>query len=222
MLDNSSTRVDSLPRLLRLAVELGGKKAVALIDTGAGVSLVSARLFSLLKAKYVTKLDDRVTIHNASGQPMNVSGRFRIPIRIHSEVMTAHPFVVSSSLAEDLILGLDFMIAHKLGINGADRTITCARNGGNLVLVASVETRMLDTSSFDLKHLRTSNVSASQEKRLVELLTRNRGLIANTSAELGRCSVVRHEINTVVAPPRCRPCQIPITLGDGYLTAERI
>lgn len=97
---------DTGPVVIELQVE--DMSALALIDTGAGVSLISSDIMSKLEGKQIFPTNK--VIRNASGNVMLHSGKSKLTLKIGGRKYT-HDFIIceDKALPSQLIIGLDFM-----------------------------------------------------------------------------------------------------------------
>ncbi len=88
-------------------INIGKQKYRALIDTGAEVSLMSKRIYDLLKDR--PKLQRKtVSIHAVNSGPLSVDGCIKLPIDIGGYQM-CQEFYIVKDINRNLILGQDFL-----------------------------------------------------------------------------------------------------------------
>ena len=97
---------------LGVVVELFGRFVTALVDTGAGVSLISLRLLRSFDVDISTLQQDSVRplLTGVTGQSLSTCGVVSLKFRIGS-FYTNHAFIVVGGVTHDLILGSDVLTA---------------------------------------------------------------------------------------------------------------
>jgi hypothetical protein len=87
----------------------------ALYDTGASISCISEQAFRHIPPdqRPVRTQCDNVRFTSAGGQPLNVRGKYTIPLQIADKTIS-HDFYVIRNLSEPVILGIDFITQHRL------------------------------------------------------------------------------------------------------------
>ena len=97
---------------------------LALVDTGAGSSVISERLIRKLGMK-IKPLDknDLSVLSTADGNLIKVKGKVCLSIKLNG-LTVPYDFLVVPAITEDLILGIDFLSHTKAEINCSDRTVT--------------------------------------------------------------------------------------------------
>ena len=97
---------------LGVVVELFGRFVTALVDTGAGVSLISLRLLRSFDVDISTLQQDSVRplLTGVTGQSLSTCGVVSLKFRIGS-FCTNHAFIVVDGVTHDLILGSDVLTA---------------------------------------------------------------------------------------------------------------
>jgi hypothetical protein len=117
------------PRQLLLAMELNGKPALAMLDTGAGYSVV-ARSFVTRLGVTDAMLETAPAIHLAGLSPDAANGRLWrfADARIGTERIAA-PAMVVTDLHEagfDVLLGMDYLAMHRVWLSYGARRIFVA------------------------------------------------------------------------------------------------
>ena len=100
--------VDTNTGYVSIEVTIESRSFLALIDTGAGVSLISRDVVDRIGERRITPTHK--VIRNASGQVMLTSGQCKLTLKIGEKLYT-HDFIVSENkaLPSPIILGVDFM-----------------------------------------------------------------------------------------------------------------
>ena len=99
-----------------IEVQIENESVLALMDTGAGVSLVSRDVVDKLKKKHI--IPTNKVIRNASGDEMLTSGKTKLTLTIGGKIYT-HDFVISEdrALPSQIIIGFDFMKRYNVNLN---------------------------------------------------------------------------------------------------------
>ena len=113
------TRYTLCPRIT-LAVD--GIEFSALVDTGAGRSIISESVVELLNGKYTINNSEEVELYDASNNKMNSRGTILLKVRYQDYIMEQE-FVIMSKISKICILGMDAIEKHNFVINGKEKTI---------------------------------------------------------------------------------------------------
>ncbi|XP_045105138.1 uncharacterized protein LOC123500495 [Portunus trituberculatus] len=110
------TAVNSDTGNVSIEVQIENESVLALMDTGAGVSLVSRDVVDKLRKKHITPTNK--VIRNASGDEMLTSGKTKLTLTIGGKIYT-HDFVISEdrALPSQIIIGFDFMKRYNVNLN---------------------------------------------------------------------------------------------------------
>jgi len=134
---------------------------------------------------------------------MPTTGLFNIPIHLDEKVTFEHSFFVIPNLAEDCILGLDFLIEHKIIVNGGNREIICLRNFIRHSFIGTISSVAI-TPPIPIYNIDPS-LSPSDANQLKSLLDEFSFLFATKLTDLGKYSGVKHTIRTTGGPFRLPP-----------------
>ena len=160
------------------------------------------KIWSMIKGSESLNKFEREII-SASGDPLDIKGKTKIPLEING--ISCHTDVVVAEMDIDLILGLDFMLAHNvvvdvvklsLSINGKHCPVHKAgRLGCHRVVVTEktvvpprsemiVEGRLIDRESIrdDMGMLESSE----------KFLSSNRGIVARTFVKVDEKVPIRY------------------------------
>ena len=107
-------------KLLRIPISFGSYITLGLLDTGSGISIISSKMFDSIKDEKASKRLplDEIKISTASGDPMSIEGKSNLTFKISAIDKMKHPFYIVKELAEDVILGLDFIAAKGITYKG--------------------------------------------------------------------------------------------------------
>ena len=122
---------DSRPAHTRAVASLDGSRCVVIVDTGADVSLVSARALRP-GVKYLpwSERDGRIT--GVAQQGVAILGR--VVLRVHlCPVRALTPFVVALGVGFSVILGVDFLYEHNISVNLAQHCLVFEAHDGLIV-----------------------------------------------------------------------------------------
>ena len=100
---------------LFIPVKLGDYLVDCLIDTGATLTLVSTKVWDTIKdTKPLDNFDSSIV--SASGNKLNTMGKTRVCFEIN-DTSCAMDVVIAEKMDVDVIMGLDFMIAHSVKVD---------------------------------------------------------------------------------------------------------
>ena len=96
--------------LIRIPLRLKNVNVIALIDTGAAVSVISLLVFQKLPSAGKKKLynDHSLLFKSATGHELMVTGYFKLTFYLGG-VPFQHPFYVIKNITEECIIGMDFL-----------------------------------------------------------------------------------------------------------------
>ena len=127
-IQNQNKKISKKPYL---DLFLSGMALKGLYDTGADVSCIDEKTFRRIpvdKRPAVKLIDKAYRFKGAGDQDLDVRGRFTLPLKVGQKQL-AHEFFVIKSLGEELILGIDFMHAHKLNYDTHTKRFSWRREG---------------------------------------------------------------------------------------------
>ena len=190
--------------LLRMPLRISPVDTLALVDTGAVASLLSYGLFQRISRAEVEEVTPYYRqFKSAAGHPLQVQGCYRVPFEIVGYAMK-HTFYVIHGLQEDCIVGLDFLTIHDLTFSGKRRMLTMGGTRRRIFL-SSARPQPLHTGlAFQVEaSVDEETPKPTMEKlegRLEAFLNRHEDLFATNPANLGRCKLVKHHIETTGPP----------------------
>ena len=105
-------KITKSEKSMRIRALVHGISTEFLVDTGASCTLVSQRIFQLLKDKVTTSvLPNRRKFQLADGKPLKTFGTVRVDIKIGTQ--TVFHDIVGADIDDSGILGYDFLEEHK-------------------------------------------------------------------------------------------------------------
>ena len=105
-----------------LSCDVNGVKSQALLDTGAEVTIISEDLYYRTKTN-VSKLEPpRKPVLGANNMPLDVVGETELTLRLGG-IKAQHKVLVSRGLPQPVLIGIDFLMAHKCIINFDTKTV---------------------------------------------------------------------------------------------------
>jgi len=110
--------------LIRIPLKFKNINIIALIDTGAAVSVVSLLVFQKLPSAGKRKLynDHSLLFRSATGHELVVTGYFNITFQLESTPFQ-NSFYVIKNITEECIIGMDFLSRTIFSFNGPGRTL---------------------------------------------------------------------------------------------------
>ena len=127
-------------------VHINGVKTSALVDTGASVSVISAKFFTKLGHNDTVLQTADYSFVNGVGGQLKVLGKIKLPVSFKGLVINIQVHVVDR-LPHSLILGLDFMQTNKVHLHLDTNTMTIHNDHTkvNLLQTGSGLARVKDT-----------------------------------------------------------------------------
>ena len=211
--------VFSVAALLRIILYFGSFSFPALVDTGAGITLVASKILSEIPETHKKKMknfeEGGPRFRTAAGHLMRSLELSRLTFVVDGHTFT-HDFHVVDSLEEGAIVGLDFLKAYKFKIDvETNKLFFIGPNRKQIELKQSEPFKImsigieLEEDKFDLK-----NVKETFRPKLRKLLSSYDGLFATKLTELGTATTVKHTINTSGPPVNLPLRRTPIALRD--------
>ena len=194
---------------LMLDVLIGGVRTSALVDTGASRSLLHTRLARQLRNSRSRVSNDKLVA--ANGSVLRNDGKVFTVVEASGHTLE-HNFVICPELNFDCIFGLDLL--RRLGTVLDLNTACIGGHSDERRAVASVVQNVHhEEDSKTLFASISPTLDASTRQRLEELLLKCKNTFALNDSQLGRTSILQHEINTGdAAPIRIPPRRIPSAL----------
>jgi Reverse transcriptase (RNA-dependent DNA polymerase)/gag-polyprotein putative aspartyl protease len=192
--------------LIRVPVIFRKVDALALIDTGAAVSVISLIIFQELASKGKVKLynNNALVFKSATGNELMVTGYFKLTFQLGG-VTFQHPFYVIKNLNEECIIGMDFLEKTVFAVHGPERILHIETEGKHLELpFDKILTRVEVNSITSMSLPSLENFSRADRNRLHELLQRNADCFATKIIELGQTNVIKYTIE-IKGPPVSSP-----------------
>ena len=192
--------------LIKAPVRFRKENVHALIDTGAAVSVIALILFQKLLSSGKVKLyhDHSRIFKSATGNELMVTGYFKLVFQM-GECQFHHPFYVINNLAEECIIGMDFLLNTLFSVNGPERTFRIETEGRVIELPFDKLLTCTEVNSVTMLPLPPlENFSRIDRKALHEILQRNADCFATKITELGQTNVVKYTIQ-IKGPPVSSP-----------------
>ena len=110
------------PKGTFLPCDVNGIKPQVLLDTGAEATTVSGDLYSRCK-RHINKLESALKpLLWGNNMPLDVVGETEITTQL-GEIRAQHKVLVCRGLAQQMLIGIDFLTAHKCIINFDTNTV---------------------------------------------------------------------------------------------------
>ncbi|OMJ12920.1 Retrovirus-related Pol polyprotein from transposon [Smittium culicis] len=196
----------------RALVRIFGNTYWTIIDTGAACSVVTEE-FAADQNISVEKDSSQVII-TADGKRHKTIGKIqRLPIKIAGNKFPATALVMPNA-AQDIILGVDWLIEHGATINLEENELILPK--GNVDVVLSLTTNREypeeESECFGIAKISTDigeeETSVNEEVKIV--LEQYGALLVGELDKLGATNVIQHEIDTGdTSPIRVRPYKLP-------------
>lgn len=214
---NVENHVNRTPStLLRIKISFSDLGSLALLDTGAIVSLISLELFSKIPSNLIEETtlleDENRTFRTASGHTLKSLGKFSIKLLICNKINLVHTFYVVTQLTEECILGLDFVENHDFIVHAKSRLLIYHKDGKTTHIYVDKEININSVTENKLKSFDLTHLSSIQRPIIEEILTANESVFAEKLCELGKTDVIQHRIETNGEPFALQPYRTPVAL----------
>ncbi|CAH8536658.1 unnamed protein product [Dicrocoelium dendriticum] len=175
------------------------KRVGMLIDTGATCSLVHIRV---VPRGVSVHTDRSVSLIAANGSSINPVGWITATVSLGG-ISTSHRLLIVGTLPWDVILGVDFLFEHDARIDLVNKTLEIGKQimSFDSTIACKSSCMVEDTPVQKLIRNVPPDIPSSALDKLKEILNTYQHAFAWTEGDLGRCSFMRHRIDTGNAPP---------------------
>ena len=205
---------------IKLHIKIGNVSTLALLDTGAEVSVMSDVVFAALNPLYIQELQfDKINLRVETNNTLEVIGLFRILLSLPDIAdRIEHNFYIVYNLKSNCILGLDFIRDKGIVIDGNILKLLDSRRTKTVVAKTMTYDPFLSSINKDLQVNKTltfkfnlSHLTKEIENNFVLLFEQYRHIFAESMMDLGRTSLIIHEIRLIDSiPVYTAPYIIPI------------
>ena len=172
----------------RIAVDVANHQVLALVDSGANVSVISTDYVSDLPACKYPQSPVDISLLSVNGEKLEVASVVNIPIKF-GNYSVVHQFYVSPSVKRDVIIGHDFLLSHGVTLDFANQ----------MFIIANIPLPMLSIGANSINAVSgKSTLSPDQLQHLHSLLMKYAGL---HDGKPGRTDLATHRIETCDARP---------------------
>lgn len=177
---------------MMIKMNIGHRPFKCLADTGASVTVLSAKSLANIDEKYVEQCADTIQLASATGEDIKVLGRFKIPVSFNGKKTFTHIFNIVNNIKFDAVIGMDFIRQHGVIIDGSKGHFSYFDGEKKQDIIATV-LMSIDPASgvnFYINHL-----DDEKRKRLSAILWRNQDVFAKDMTEIGCCNWVELTID---------------------------
>ena len=200
---------------------MNGYPILALVDTGAAISCVNDKLFEMLHLDQICDvLTDSICVQGVGGSQIT-KGHAKIPFTVKNLDLTVD-FTIISSVGIDMLLGMDFIQAHRATIDFNEHVIGLFDNTIRIPL---------QYGQYNEAVVHTSTVIPPRHESVVELWTRQPsdqqprlfepkpsfGHIWNVLPAKTIAKVVESKFHVKILNPNDIPIELEIGTIVGYL-----
>ena len=149
----------------RSTINVNGVQIKALWDSGAGRTILSAKLFHRKDFHQPTSTinEPKVNLISATGNDLNVVGTYRLRFKTSSGYIFHSNTLVVDNLSTPLIIGIDTMEREGVILDTKRRTITIKRDD-----------KLLAQTVYELRATKKVTIAPKQEKAISCASTGNR------------------------------------------------
>lgn len=193
---------------LTIAVKVGTRSLTALVDTGSSVSFIRESAIPIPHEKRHTGEFSFITVNQ---NKFSVSSRCELPILYNNNLMK-HDFYVFEDCAFPILLGTDFLRKYSCEIRflGNDGESVNLSNTFPVLQVARSTDGDCLASQIIQRVSIGDDIPVEEKKKIIEVIQEYQDIFAKNDEDLGRTSLVKHEICTGDQPPhKLRPFRQP-------------
>jgi transposase InsO family protein len=172
----------------RIAIDLCNHQLLALVDTGATVSVISADYAALLPTHLYPQTPVNTSLLSVNGSNVEVSAVVTLPIKLF-DYSLSHTFYISPSVKREIILGHDFLLPNGVILDFSNQVFIIANHFVPMVTTG-------DHSINAVSH--KTSLSPDQLQQVHSLLMKYAGL---HDGKPGRTQLATHRIETGDARP---------------------
>ena len=110
----------------RITLTFKGLTIEALVDSGAGRSLISYNAFKVMPDEFVKLQPSTIKLVDVHGNPLEIHGKVELKVNFNNVEMP-QDFIVTKGITEDIILGVDAIYKHGLVIHGKRKLVYIAK-----------------------------------------------------------------------------------------------
>ena len=209
----------NLTTLIRLSLSFGNFSNSALVDTGAGITLLAVEVLRKIPEKNKEKVksfnSEGPRFRTAAGHIISSLELNKITFQIDDSKFT-YPFYVVDKLEEGIILGIDFLKFYKFKIDVEKEELTFKDNKTKSIQLKNKGQLQVTSLKIHVEEdkFNLAEVKENLRPKLRQLLSRYHDLFATKLTELGTATVVKHSIRTSGVPV-CLPVRrTPIVLRE--------
>ena len=199
---------------IKLHISIGNVSTLALLDTGAEVSVMSDVVFASLNPLYVHELIfDNTSLRVESNNTLDVIGYYRIFLSLPDIASRIeHNFYIVPNLRSNCILGLDFIRDKGIVIDGnvlklldskSTKTVLTKTISANPFLSSVCRAPVL-VKTFKFK-INLSHLTKELENIFLTVFEKYRGIFAKSMMDLGKTNLISHEITLTDSIPVYTP-----------------
>ena len=199
---------------IKLHISIGNVSTLALLDTGAEVSVMSDVVFASLNPLYVHELIfDNTSLRVESNNTLDVIGYYRIFLSLPDIASRIeHNFYIVPNLRSNCILGLDFIRDKGIVIDGnvlklldskSTKTVLTKTISANPFLASVCRAPVL-VKTFKFK-INLSHLTKELENIFLTVFEKYRGIFAKSMMDLGKTNLISHEITLTDSIPVYTP-----------------
>ena len=191
-------------------VHLNKVKVLALVDTGAAVSLVSED-FVKDAGLTILKDDQNRTYRSANQVPIDTLGMVKCEVRIGKSLLK-ETFIVAKKLATKVILGVEFLKINKMDILFSENCIMVL---GEKVPIGTSPQKVVsgvdDWRPSDEANINSDNLNPAEIDKVKSLMDEYADIFSKNDEDIGSADFI-HKIELIdKTPVRSRAYRIPHT-----------
>ena len=193
-----------------VTVEIQGKQWECLLDTGAGVNVMSKKYYQDLNNLVLEKCD--INLRGANDGKLKVLGKIEVEVDI-CQTRKAVPFIVVESVVPELIGGIVFMKIFGYSIQrneSQDNNVSREARGS----VCNIEAKFGRVIRPGERLKRALDCIGKVDSKLLEVIQNQAEVFMADKWDIGCTSLAKHHIKTNGEPINLKPFRQPMHLEE--------
>lgn len=192
-------------------------KVIALLDTGATVSLMSPDILKLLNEKNSLKSDADINIKAVNGSEVQISSSYLVNIQIENYHFRHKLYLTNTNLFSPykVIFGYDFFKSLLVNFNPKNLTLNCDNFSTPIFDFNQINGEI--NNSFAVPNFKIEQSNPKLKSLMLNMLLKHNNAFASSVSQLSEAKTEPHRIHLDHNMPiRCPSYKIPFQLRDEF------